>query len=301
MSTDNKIRFAVFGDIHGRFTLMYTLVYLYEQKNNLTIDAILQLGDMGAFPDLSRLDNATLKFAKHDTDELGFQNYVNYSNEAEKVLRCCHYKKSYLIAGNHEDFDYLNQFKTPGTLDPWNCLIYIPDGQTLNLNLAQGKLTLAGFGKIHPRHESANKGKKSRKSYRQSQKTAQLDPRFFTEQEIDKAFIDTPVDILMTHAGPRCKHLQTGSTYLHNLTSRIKPSVHLFGHHHKAIGPTSGPGSNLLIGLDHLEFKNDNLLKDGSWGILTIEQNAASFEFCSSENQSWLINLSRENYRQFIL
>jgi len=51
MKSDNqKYHFAVFGDIHGRVALMYTLAFLWENESGIKLSGILQVGDMGAFP-----------------------------------------------------------------------------------------------------------------------------------------------------------------------------------------------------------------------------------------------------------
>jgi len=63
---------AVIGDLHGHLTLAYRLLRRWETENNRVIDCILQVGDLGAFPDPSAVDRETRKFAEKDRDELGF-------------------------------------------------------------------------------------------------------------------------------------------------------------------------------------------------------------------------------------
>jgi hypothetical protein len=66
---------AVFADTHGRVTLAFELVARWQQDTGERVDLILQAGDLGAFPNLERLDRATLKHAKHDPTELGFAKH----------------------------------------------------------------------------------------------------------------------------------------------------------------------------------------------------------------------------------
>ena len=62
-----SINIAVFGDLHGHFTLMYRLLKRWEIENNENVDLILQIGDLGVFPPPYRLDKATMKFSVHAT------------------------------------------------------------------------------------------------------------------------------------------------------------------------------------------------------------------------------------------
>jgi hypothetical protein len=105
------------------------------------------------------------------------------------------------------------------------------------------------------------------------------------------------MDILMTHAGPYCSELLCGSKHLTQLAKRVKPTVHLFGHHHQIIQPCEGSGGSLLIGLEHLNFNSDDQIRKRSWGILTLSKNKPTFIFASQKNTRFLKNVQRNNYR----
>ena len=62
---------AVFADIHGRILLAFKLVDRYQREMGQHIDLILQAGDMGIFPDQSRMDKATVRHAQSDITESG--------------------------------------------------------------------------------------------------------------------------------------------------------------------------------------------------------------------------------------
>ena len=47
---------AVFGDVHGALDAMYWCVRRFEEKHRVRVVGVLQVGDMGVFPDLARLD-----------------------------------------------------------------------------------------------------------------------------------------------------------------------------------------------------------------------------------------------------
>src|SRR3954464_9562903 len=104
------LHFAVFGDIHGRIALMITMARLWEQQTGLRLAGILQVGDMGAFPDTARLDDATARMARNDPDELGFASYCVQTEEGERYLGGPSVPVTVFIRGNHEDFDYLAGF-----------------------------------------------------------------------------------------------------------------------------------------------------------------------------------------------
>ena len=55
--------YLVFGDLHGRVLPAFRLAARWRQDHGEPVGALLQVGDLGFFPDHSRLDRATAKFA----------------------------------------------------------------------------------------------------------------------------------------------------------------------------------------------------------------------------------------------
>ena len=297
---NRQLNFAVFGDIHGRIVLMYTLAILCQQQLGIELDGLLQVGDMGAFPDLSKLDKATKKHAEQDTDELGFQQFCVATPESEFYLQHPQAPPTYFVRGNHEDFDYLGKFTKPSSIDPWEKIWFIPDSQTVEVGAANQSVKIAAFGGIAPRQEQQPRGKLGREKYRKAQKISNSEPRFFSEQSIEKIVADLQgTDILMTHAGPQSPDLPTGSILLEHLVQQLQPRVHLFGHHHQVIDRQNGI-NNLSIGLEHLEFDRHGKLKYGSWGILSISLASLSFYFMSSDIFPLLDKIDRTNYRSLL-
>ncbi|MBW4575536.1 MAG: metallophosphoesterase [Aphanothece sp. CMT-3BRIN-NPC111] len=212
---------------------------------------------------------------------------------------------TYFIRGNHEDFNYLASFSKPSAVDPWHKIFFIPDGHTVNIidnySLNLQPLVIGGFGGIPPSQEQRMRGKIARKKYRKSQQNTCCDLRFFNESFIKSAFDGLEkVDILLTHAGPKFPNLPEGSALISELAERVKPRVHLFGHHHKVVGPCKGPGDSLLVGLEHLNFTNSGELTQGSWGILSINEKYTEFIFPSSENFECLRTLRHGSYRSLL-
>ncbi|MBN1359365.1 MAG: metallophosphoesterase [Sedimentisphaerales bacterium] len=93
------MQIAVVGDVHGHLAGMYRILARYNQAHDEPIELVLQAGDFGAFPDAERLDGATRKHVKNDPTELGFSAYLAGRRTAPI--------RTIFIAGNHEDFDFL--------------------------------------------------------------------------------------------------------------------------------------------------------------------------------------------------
>lgn len=190
---NRQLNFAVFGDIHGRIALMYTLAILWQQKSGVNLDGLLQVGDFGAFPDLSKLDKATKKHAKKDTDELGFQNFYLTTPESKFYLEQLQVPPTYFVRGNHEDFDYLGNFSKPSSLDPWQKIWFIPDSQMVTLGKDALAVKVAAFGGIAPRQEQPTRGQLAREKYRKAQKISKSEPRFFSEHSLDSILTDRSI------------------------------------------------------------------------------------------------------------
>src|SRR5678815_415295 len=110
---------AIFGDPHGHFRLLFECCRRWQLASGVHLDAILVCGDIGYFPDLTKLDKATKRFAERDPEELGIAEYfrlpqpLRQDSLLEETLHgipadlgtvrcdviCCH--------GNHEDFEEL--------------------------------------------------------------------------------------------------------------------------------------------------------------------------------------------------
>ncbi len=277
---------------------MITMARLWEQQSGRRLAGILQVGDMGAFPDPARLDDATARMARSDPDELGFASYCVATEEGERYLGGPGVPVTVFIRGNHEDFDYLGQFPEPEAVDPWNRLWYVPDGAVFELERGGRVIRIAGFGGISPRDEVAKQSKKSRHAVAHAGSHGAPDPRCFSLEDAALAFSgEAPIDILLTHAGPDHPDLPGGSPALAALSRRLAPRAHLFGHHHVALGPTEGPGGGLLVGLDHLEFGRRGELREASAGVLTLDGEATSFEVFEASRHPWLAGVRRDTYR----
>ncbi|MEZ4238610.1 MAG: metallophosphoesterase [Myxococcota bacterium] len=175
-------RFAVFGDVHGRLALMLTLARRWQREHDTRLDGILQVGDLAAYPDHTALDDATRRFAAKDPDELGFRDFLSDTPDALALLAPDDTPPVAFCRGNHEDFAYLEAFRTPTPLDPWRKLWFLPDGTALDWATLTGgpALHLAAFGGAPPLTPSQARGRKAREQRRKAVRRERLalGPRF---------------------------------------------------------------------------------------------------------------------------
>src|SRR5436305_2003854 len=79
--------YLIFGDLHGRILPAFQLASVWEREHGVRLAGLLQVGDLGYFPDPTRLDRATARHAAADPLELGACLIAEPSREADSVLR----------------------------------------------------------------------------------------------------------------------------------------------------------------------------------------------------------------------
>ena len=168
---------------------------------------------------------------------------------------------------------------------------------------ADHHIVVGGFGGAPPLTPATGRGRQARAQRRRRLRRAQsagvgLGPRF-DELDAESAFLDgEPMDILLTHGGPHHEEsFVHGCGHLARLANRVQPRVHLFGHHHQVVGPVASEHGGQLIGLEHLEFMPDGALRDGSWGILELEEDQVRFDWMCQRLQSWMQPFRRRSWR----
>ena len=78
--------YLVFGDLHGRVLPAFRLAQAWSREHGVALDGLLQVGDLGYFPDPARLDKATRRHAAHDALEAGARLVAEPSEEADAVF-----------------------------------------------------------------------------------------------------------------------------------------------------------------------------------------------------------------------
>ncbi len=159
MTSDGPLRLAILGDVHGHLTLGFRVLRRWQDETGHTLDVILQVGDLGAFPPPFRLDDATRRFAERDPDELGFAHYHEGGAEAAEIFgpdalpARALAAQMWFIKGNHEDFEFLVEVaaarRRAGAGRPaQRASLHIPGGRVVKLARRDRTLRIAALGGI---------------------------------------------------------------------------------------------------------------------------------------------------------
>lgn len=144
---------AVFADLHGRILLCFKLCARWERENGEKIDLIIQAGDLGAYPDQTRLDRATIKHMRKDPTELGFSNDFTIIRDevAEQLAKTsC---PMIFVRGNHEDHAWLDEIeakvdKAIFPVDIYQRIYCMRTGIPHTFQKNDEAITLLGIGRI---------------------------------------------------------------------------------------------------------------------------------------------------------
>ncbi|MBI2102907.1 metallophosphoesterase [Candidatus Woesearchaeota archaeon] len=200
------VKIAIAGDVHGHFDI------LFAKAADLGADVILQVGDTGIFPDPSQVDAATRRHG-------ACQEFLPYLQGGKPVPI-----PTWVIKGNHEDFEYLDSVKAKGGLIVPN-LRYVPNGSIIELD---GIRFGALGGNFSPRY------------FYEARPTLQR-RRHFTIGELD-ALTVAGFDVLLLHDGPYNPERRKGSSVLTDFIRETQPSRVYHGHfhlpYHSSIGKT---------------------------------------------------------------
>ena len=293
------IKLAVFGDTHGHMRLMLQLCRLWQVNNDVHLDGILQCGDFGYFPDVSRIDKSTRAYAKRDSEELGFAEY--FSNEATSndplvesifdgpaddlnTITCpiffCH--------GNHEDFDLLEEAIGDDELpavDRYNRFRYLRSGHATEIR----GIRIGALGGGPER-----KGEPSDPLVGQSVSVTAA-----------KLLTNKPIDVLLCHCAPSGiggESNEWGSDAIRKVIGETKPEYCFFAHHKKEIKPAS-IGPTKCVWHNDVNFKrlasNQNLgqVEAKCMGALTIDgESNYSYEHVDSP---WFKAITGANWQYF--
>ncbi len=213
----------VFGDLHGRILPAFRFAAYWAERNGREVTALLQVGDLGYFPDISRMDKATLRHAKDDPLELGALDVATRTDIADRVFdddpHCP--PGLWFTAGNHEDFDELERFaRASGTQSDFAVDAYcrvrgIKDGTVHTFE--RGPRVAAVWG-------VDGDGPNARQK---------LPPRgYIAERAVDRLTTQA-FDVLLMHDAPEgAKRIGYGSELLRTLIELAQPRFAFFGHYH---------------------------------------------------------------------
>lgn len=282
----SAVHYLIFGDLHGRILPAFRLAMLWERDYGVRLDGLLQVGDLGYFPEVGRLDKATARHAADDPLELGTSLVVEPNREADEVFRGEGGPPPplWFTAGNHEDFDALASREGGGgrrsssfVVDAYGFVRCIRDGRAETL---PGPLRVGAVWGIDDKAPNAR---------RRTPERGRIRDRSLT------ALTGTAFDVLLSHDGPRDAVLAgSGSEGLDVLLDIARPVFAFFGHYGSRYGrivrPTGGTEVYELAGFEMR--RGGSCAEAGSVGLLTWENRSGVFEYL---DESWLRGFTRHN------
>jgi hypothetical protein len=276
--------YLVFGDLHGRVLPAFKLAQAWSREHGVALAGLLQVGDLGYFPDPSRFDKATRRHAEKDSLESGVRLVAEPSEEADAVLadeRCP--GAMWFTAGNHEDYELLREWEHGAgreadgfVVDAYGRLRCVRDGRIATL---PGGLRVGALWGIDDRAPRARERIPPGGRIRHRSTTALSCARF---------------DVLLTHESPRDAVLaDSGSEEIGSVIRCARPAFAFFGHYHGTGRRVEGDfGTTRVYHLSHLELRSR--AEEGSVGVLTWDGGAGEFAYL---DPAWLRTVTRHNWK----
>lgn len=215
---------AVFADLHGRALLAFMLCARWQRETGERVAAILQAGDLGAYPDEARLDRATRRHAQADPAELGFmRDFVESRDDVTSRLAetTC---PMIFVRGNHEDHTWLDAVERgAGTapifpIDIYQRIYCLRTGMPYTIAEDDARLTVLGVGRIASPPGANNS-------------TA---AKYAQAAELERLYTLGPaqVDVLLTHDVPptNFNRRSLGMQEIRLALDEYRPAYHIYGH-----------------------------------------------------------------------
>ncbi len=281
-------RYLIFGDLHGRILPAFALASRWEREQGVRLDGLLQVGDLGYFPDVGRLDKATARQAVDDPLELGTCLVAEPNPEADALFQGSDGPPPILwfTAGNHEDFTALAERERDGgrraasfAVDAYGFVRCIRDGRVETLG---GGVRVGAVWGIDDQAPNARRRTPERGRIRASSLTA---------------LAGTAFDVLISHDGPRDAILEgSGSEGLGDLIDLARPAFAFFGHYGSRHGHVDrSTGGTEIYQLAGFELRrHGGCAEEGSVGLLTWDDGVGTFEYLDGV---WLRGFTRHNWR----
>jgi Icc-related predicted phosphoesterase len=281
-------RYLVFGDLHGRILPAFRFATFVAQEMGAGFDGLLQVGDLGYFPDVSRLDKATLRHAKDDPSELGALDVVQASEVADWVFEhpLCP-ETMWFIPGNHEDYHVLNRLAQTAhrerdfVVDAYCKIRCIKNGSTVTL---PGGLTVGGLWGIDGTGGDRRK-KLPDGAYLSESKATQL--------------LGQDFEVLLTHdSAIDAKRVNCGSQLIRDVIELKQPRFAFFGHYHGDGSEVEPIRESRLFHLSGFELHGrDGTVDLGSVGLIEKSEAKLTFQWL---DESLLKQFSRHNWKHVV-
>ncbi|MFI9839149.1 metallophosphoesterase [Nonomuraea sp. NPDC051941] len=218
------MKIAFVGDVHGCVLHALGAAVLLQNRRGIRLDAVIQVGDLGAYPSFERFDESSRRFWRDHPAQGDFLRLLDPSPSfAEGVRLALGQVPSVLfVSGNHEDHDWLASLHDAAAaevvqVDALGAYRHVACGTVVEV----AGQRVAFLGLI----EAPGKMDLDESAY------ARL-----------SAVEPGGVDVLVTHDGPygmsrdRRGNVQ-GSAKLTRLIEHLQPSLHISGHYHHPNGP----------------------------------------------------------------
>lgn len=229
----DEIAVLLAGDVHGYLRLLFAQARAVEQVLlGRPLDLIVQVGDLGAYPEPERADTATRRHAREHPEELGFARYfAQRSPEADAIFGSGLVPPLIFVAGNHEDFGFLaaearRWSGEPVPVDAYGGIRFLPWGATWTFAANGCSLRIGGLGGIEPPE-----------GRRLAQRDSELPRKYLRKSDVERLTAG-PLDLLVTHEAPKDFPFEhSGSPLVDDVLRRQAPQLHVFGHYHRPYGP----------------------------------------------------------------
>jgi Icc-related predicted phosphoesterase len=261
---------AVFADLHGKLLLAFKLCARWQRETGKRIDLILQAGDLGAYPSMERLDQATRRYGERDPTELGFMQHFTQHDPAVDAVLAETTCPMVFVRGNHEDHGWLDELEQQSQgaifpVDAYQRIYNLKTGMPWTFRKGKHQITVLGIGRISPASTEVDEQQGKYIQHYESERVYQL-PK-------------TPIDVLLTHhsrpdfvileRGIKIK-ASTGMREIEHILDRDQPAYHFFGHYG---GPpqvcSDFNRTTLSVKLADLQWeRHGSVLEAGSMGLL---------------------------------
>lgn len=278
----------------------------WARRTKRPVAGLLQVGDLGYFPNPAAMDRATVRHAKDDPLELGTFDIVSTNPLATATFEDDPHAAPglWFTAGNHEDFAELQRLagasgKQPDFAVDAYCRVHgIKDGQVKVLPERSAWVIepAASVAEPEPRPELRvgviwgvdGDGANGRKN---------LPPRGYIDHRAVDRLAWEEFDVLLSHDAPKdAKRVGYGSEARRALIGVAKPKFAFFGHYGGDGSWLEGePGETQVYHLAGFELRTrDGHPETGSVGILDHTGTGWEFNFIADDD---LKPFTRHNWK----
>jgi hypothetical protein len=215
------MKVAFFGDVHGCVLHALGAAAMLARRRSIRLDALIQVGDLGAYPGPDRWDEASREFGAANPVQHDFFRLLDPAPRLSEGVRLAldAVPAFQFVSGNHEDHQWLadlHRADAPITpVDPLGAYHHVICGHITEI---AGWRT-AFLGLIES-------------------ESMDYEPDAYARL---LAAEPGSVDVLVTHDGPYAmsawRGVTQGSRKLTELIEHLQPRLHISGHYHHQNGP----------------------------------------------------------------